>query len=295
MAIGQKTEFYADDGLVPFTAGSAVTSGVPQVVAGRIAVPLADVDASGVDELKTEGRFRARKPTGAWVAGDRIWWNATGDPINGTAGTGCYTNVATSATAGFPCVGTAEAAAASGDEFGYVQLNVFKQPINYSNVAASTAVTASSTETLFDKSFSIPAGTLKVGDVIDIAFQGIATATNSTDTLAVKLYIGGLTGTALLTGTATDVANNAIFAGTFKAVVRTIGASGTLVGFGMHTDVPAASGTATGAVTEIVASTTIDTTAAQVVGVSATWSTTNAGNSCRLDLLNVMISGQNMA
>jgi hypothetical protein len=159
----------------------------------------------------------------------------------------------------------------------------------YANTAASAAHTATTDEALFDVQYSVPANTLIAGSVIKVRYQGIATATNSTDTLTVKLYIGGLAGTALLTGTATDVANNNIFAGECTLVVRTAGASGTFVAVGTHTDVPAASGTAAHSITEITASTTIDTTAAQVIGVGVDWSTTNAGNSCRLDLLLVEI------
>jgi hypothetical protein len=48
--------------------------------------------------------------------------------------------------------------------------------------------------------------------------------------------------------------------------------------------VPAAALTATRVVTNL-ASTAIDTTVAQVVNVTATWSVANAGNSCRLDVM----------
>lgn len=159
----------------------------------------------------------------------------------------------------------------------------------YVNTAASTAVTASSTETLFDKYYSIPANKLKASTRVNIRYQGIATATNSTDTLTIKLYIGGLTGTALISHAATDVANDNVFSGEYMLIIRTAGASGTMVGCGTYKSVPAAEGTATYK-DEILPSTTIDTTAAQVVGVSATWSTTNAGNSCRLDVLSVDIA-----
>lgn len=159
----------------------------------------------------------------------------------------------------------------------------------YASVAASTAHSNSTDEALFDKQYSIPANTLVAGSVIKVRYQGIATATNSTDTLTVKLYIGGLAGTAILTGTATDVANNNIFAGEALIQIRTAGASGTLVAVGTHTDVPAASGTATHGICEITASTTIDTTAAQVIGVGADWSVASASNSCRLDIMVVEI------
>jgi hypothetical protein len=41
---------------------------------------------------------------------------------------------------------------------------------------------------------------------------------------------------------------------------------------------------------QITASTTIDTTAAQVVGVGADWSVASASNSARLDIMVVEIS-----
>lgn len=158
----------------------------------------------------------------------------------------------------------------------------------YSSVAASAAHTNTTTEALFDKQYSIPANTLVAGSVIKVRYQGIATATNATDTLLIKLYIGGLTGTALLTGTATDVANDNIFTGECTIQIRTAGASGTFVAVGSHSDVPAASGTAV-PVYEITASTAIDTTAAQVIGVGADWSVASASNSARLDIMIVEI------
>lgn len=156
----------------------------------------------------------------------------------------------------------------------------------YAQVAASTAVTNTITETEFDKSYTLPANILKVGSLIRIRYQGIATATNSTDTLTAKLYVGGKAGTALQTCGATDVANNNIFAGEYYMEVRTIGATGTFVGWGLYSATLAASGTAT-MVIGSTASTTIDTTAAQKLVVAATWSVANAGNSCRLDYFSV--------
>lgn len=159
----------------------------------------------------------------------------------------------------------------------------------YSSTAASTALTGSSTETLLDTSYSIPASTLVAGSVIKVRFQGIATSTNSTDTLTVKLYIGGLSGTAVLTGTATDVANNNIFTGEAMIQIRTAGSSGTMVAIASGSIVPAATRVAV-PVYQNTASTTIDTTAAQVVGVGAQWSTTSGSNSCRLDIMVVEIN-----
>lgn len=160
--------------------------------------------------------------------------------------------------------------------------------VAYRNVAASTAHSDTTTEALFDTQFSIPANTLKAGSVVKIRFQGIATSTNSSDTLTIKLYIGGLSGTAILTSSATNATNDDIFEGDAIIVVRTAGASGTFVATGSFTKVEAASGTAT-RVSAITASTAIDTTAAQVVGVGADWSVASSSNSCRLDIMVVEI------
>lgn len=160
-------------------------------------------------------------------------------------------------------------------------------------VAASGAVTNTTTETPFDKQYTIPASRLAVGSVIKVRFQGIATATNATDTLAIKAYLGATNaappvgGITLLTLAARDVANGDIFVGEVVGVVRTIGATGTFVAL---SEAPAnvnVAGTATNQGN--VASSTINTTVDNIVLVSATWSVANAGNSCRLDVLTVEV------
>jgi hypothetical protein len=157
----------------------------------------------------------------------------------------------------------------------------------YVNTAASATITNTVSETVFDTNYSIPANSLQPGELIRCSWQGIAPSTNATDTLTIRLRLGGVAGTVIVVGTATDVANNAIFAGRADIIVRTVGSSGTFVAFGSHTEAPAASGTAVLDVTEIVASTTLDTTAAQVLNVTAQWSVASASNQCRLDLFSV--------
>ena len=155
----------------------------------------------------------------------------------------------------------------------------------YTAVAPSTAVSNTSAGTLFDKNFTIPANLLQAGDRLRIRFAGTATATHTTDTLAIALYIGGTGGTALLSLAARDVANGDLFYGDVDLVVRTAGATGTFVATGTAPANPNAAGTA--AAIYLVASTTIDTTATQQIGVAATWSAADVGNSCRLDVLDI--------
>ena len=146
----------------------------------------------------------------------------------------------------------------------------------YTSIAASAALTNTVTETALD-SVSIGADTLKAGDVVHIVAQGIATATNSTDTLTIKVKFG----TVVLTATAAvDVADNDVWFTNTYVTIRTQGASGTFVSAGHNT--LGVEGTAT-ARTDIVASTAIDTTAAQTCQITGTWSVASASNSCRND------------
>lgn len=154
----------------------------------------------------------------------------------------------------------------------------------YVNAAASSAITNTNTETAFDVSYTIPASTLQVGDVVTIKAQVIATSTNSTDTLTIKVKQGS---NVLAATAAVDVANNDIAFIEVNMIVRTIGASGTYVAAGMVSN--GVAGTATMRPV-YKASTTIDTTATQAITVTAEWSVAHASNSCRLDILDVELS-----
>src|SRR5688572_16974678 len=80
----------------------------------------------------------------------------------------------------------------------------------YRSTAASTAHAAAS-EALFDTNYALPANSLKAGSVLKIKFQGIVSAADGGDNLTIRLYIGGLSGTTLLVGTATTGVANQIF------------------------------------------------------------------------------------
>lgn len=171
------------------------------------------------------------------------------------------------------------------------QVNNYGHGLHYANPVASAAVTNTVTETAFSFTGStmpdIPANSLKPGDVLRYRFQGIATATNGTDTLAVKAYLGSVELSALA---AVDVANNDIFQADLTVVVRAVGASGTIVVSSLQPVIGAGKQDGSSAITvrsEFKASQAIDTTAALTPSVKATWSVANAGNSCRLDVLTI--------
>lgn len=151
----------------------------------------------------------------------------------------------------------------------------------YVSTAASAAISNLNTITAFDKSFTVAANFLQVGDVIKITAQGIATATNSTDTLTITLKIGSTT---IVATAALDVADNDTFQIEATLVIRTIGASGTFVATGYTQIGPPATAEQ---ISFFKASTAINTTATQAITVSATWSVASASNSVRLDVLTI--------
>jgi hypothetical protein len=149
----------------------------------------------------------------------------------------------------------------------------------YAETADSAVITNTTAETAFDKSYTLPANTVAVGDVLKITGFANIVAANSTDTLNLKLKIGS---TIILATGAVDVA--AGDTGYFEAtvVVRAIGAVGSIVASGESA--LGTGGTATVRPAQLAA-TAIDTTADQLISVTATWSVANAGNQVKLQEL----------
>lgn len=266
--------------MIDYTPAAAVSAGDVVVIGDMVCVAVADIAAGVLGAVAVQGVFKFPKKTGAVTNGDAVYWDITGDPNTGTSGSGA----ATTSGASNLLIGPAVAAAGSSDDYVYALLSPNKDGnLTFAAVAAATAVTNTTTETDFDQSITLPANTLKAGDVIRVRAQAIATATNSTDTVNYKLKLGSTT--ILATG-AVDATNNDIGYIEADIVIRTAGASGTMV---------AAGSTANGAVGTVtakpayLASTAVDTTAALAVKVSATWSAASASDSCRLDVLNVQI------
>jgi hypothetical protein len=149
----------------------------------------------------------------------------------------------------------------------------------YANAAPSSDVENTITATAFDVSYTMPADTCDVGDVLKISARGIVSDNNSTDTLALALKIGSTT---LASIGATDAADNDEFlleAELFitaynKALVRTV-----------VSDLEApASWTLT---TAAAVAATIDFTTALAITVVATWNVAHADNEVNLTKLTV--------
>lgn len=122
---------YSNDEAIDYTPSGAVVGGDVVVLNGIVGVAVTDIAASDQGSLSICGLFRLPKTTAAWVRGLPVFWNPTGDPDSGTAGTGAANQLGNGTYAGVCC-----ATAASGDDFGIVEIN------RQSNLLAVASVTA---------------------------------------------------------------------------------------------------------------------------------------------------------
>ena len=156
--------------------------------------------------------------------------------------------------------------------------------------AAGTALTSSNTETVL-ASATLPANTIKLGTMIRVKYQGTISATTGATTLTIKYRLGAttLTGTAIISGSATTTAANLVFSGMIDIVGRAApGATAAVVAHALFCEPVAA-----GAVTPkqaIMATTNFATTGALLLELTGTWSASDA-NSCRADIMNVEVIG----
>lgn len=151
----------------------------------------------------------------------------------------------------------------------------------YTLLSAGTALTNSTAETVLG-SYEIPANGLQAGKIYTLSGAVVATATNSTDTLRIRVRVGPttLTGTVVADSSAVDVANGDVIAWTLTATVRNTGATSVVIVSGFCS-APGAEGTATARVA--FESLSLDSAVAQKIEATGVWSVANAGNSCRCD------------
>lgn len=266
------------DGEIQVVAATALSGGdIVQNTDGRALVRagLKDSDASELVDFYTRGVFDVAAASGTtFSAGEPVWWDESAElAINaGSKGAGDF------------YIGKAIKAKVSGETAVQVELNTdlgaqLLQVIS----AASSALTGSSTETELAR-VTIPAGTLFPGAVIDFFASVIATATNSTDTLRVRVRKDSVSGDVLADSGAVDVADNDAVTLHGQANIRTVGASGTYVA--------AAQGVIkTTAFNTKKESATWDTTADVAILLTGQWSTTSGSNSCRADQFNAFKLG----
>lgn len=159
----------------------------------------------------------------------------------------------------------------------------------YVSSGPSTSIVAAvTTIEPYDKTYSFPANSLKVGDVIKVhAVCKAVQATNSSNTLTFTLKLGSVT---IIATAAVDAGAGDVAVIDAMIVVTAIGASGSITASGTISF--GASGTATQS-PFYTAAQTIDTTAANVLTLNQTASAANAANEGRLEMLTVARDGLN--
>ena len=161
--------------------------------------------------------------------------------------------------------------------------NIHKSQLAYSQVAAGTEVENTTDETALS-TVTLQGASLKAGDVIHVVAEGIVLDSNSTDTLAVKLYLGT---EVLATIAATDAADADTYKFEAFIVVRTAGASGVIQAAGAMSDLEAV---ASAAMTQFrVDAASEDLSGTVVVKTTATWSVAHADNEVYSDILIVEV------
>ena len=96
---------------IDYTPGSAVTAGDVVVLGNSIAITKLDIAANCLGALATRGVYDGVKAAGAINLGDAVYWDADGDPVGGTSGSGAFTTTsAGNIYAGRAVAGALEAA-----------------------------------------------------------------------------------------------------------------------------------------------------------------------------------------
>ena len=83
---------------IDYTPSSAVVAGQVIVLGNTVGIANVPIAASALGALAVEGLFDVAKVTGAITVGAAIYWDADGDPLGGTAGTGAATTTSTGNT-----------------------------------------------------------------------------------------------------------------------------------------------------------------------------------------------------
>lgn len=129
---------------IEYAPVAAASAGDVLIVNGVAYFAVADIAAGVVGEWAISGGVWAgNKSSGAWAAGDRIYYNPTGTPNVGTASSGAFNNGGTGFFVGFAVVSPeTQAQAATGDQLGY-----FVKVEGGGAVQASSVAAAGSTQT----------------------------------------------------------------------------------------------------------------------------------------------------
>ncbi len=218
MAQTAATRYQGEDDKIDYTPNSDVAAGAV-VVVGTIPMIAEVAIASGVKgALSCEGVFKVPQKAEVFAAGDAVYWDTTGNPYGGTAGSGAATGTASGAS----LMGIATAATGATDTYVKVLLTAAKRTTAIAGSVTADDITGS------DSTLTVTglAGNASAGGSVSVV--GGAAAAGAYNGGAVGL-IGGAGPTAGNAGGAASLISGAGDAtnGTAGAVVIDSGAGAT--------------------------------------------------------------------
>lgn len=133
-----KAAFSRKADTIDYTATATLAAGDVVVAGSIVGVAKTGITINTSGALLISGVFRGVKDASVFAVGDRVYWNPTGDPVGGVAGSGAFTAVG----GGNALAGVAVSAALTGDASFDVELNPRR---TFSRTPVATVAAAGST------------------------------------------------------------------------------------------------------------------------------------------------------
>lgn len=143
-----------------------------------------DPNLTGKNSLDSDAIWDVPKDTSTFTAGDAVYWNATGNPVTGTAGTGC----ATSTASGNNLMGFATADAATGVYYVRTKLSAAKRTATIAGSVTADDITGS------DSNLTIAGQAAAQGGTITLTGGTSSTSGNAGGPIAINGGTPGATG-----------------------------------------------------------------------------------------------------
>ena len=155
-------QFVSEGNAIDHTPVAAVSAGDVVVVGSNlVGFAMGDIAAGVLGAIGVNGVGTGVKDNSDITAGDNAYWDADGDPVGGTAGTGCFTKT----TSTNPCVG--KFLEDAGTSVGTVK-------VRFSNVDENAAVARSAIVQEDLVPYTIPLTSIRVHDAMATNLPGTA-------------------------------------------------------------------------------------------------------------------------
>ena len=234
------------------------------------------IAAATLGTLHTDGEWQVPKDTSTFSDGDPVYWNATGNPVTGTAGTGCATSTASGNTLMGTVIDGVGTGVLTGDQFVYIRTFQTTNVATVGGVMTAASITGSAS--------TLPIAGLGAAQGGSVTLQGGTSSTSGNAGGAAAVLGGtpgatGIGGAATVTGAAGGATSGAGGAATITGGAGTAGnaaggAASLIGGLGQ--------GSAAGGAVTITSGAAGATGVAGAVNISVGGATAGAGSSMTL-------------